>query len=320
MATCACGEAAIYRCPACDARSCSLACVQRHKAVQSCSGVRDKSGYRSVQAFDDAALFRDYSFLEGVTRAVDSGKRTRRETAQPVAAMRNGGLTPARQNLLHHARERGVQLELLPHGMTRQRENSTRYDGRRRSIGWRVELRFVDAGVLHVLPCVPESCSLMQLLRSCLEPNVQLFTARNESTGGAHVPASRPRAEASCEAEVPPAASAPTAPAEPTATSAASAAPTAALMAATAAVPPRRDEGPRALLRHKLRSYGKAGAAQLRVYLAVECRRADDRRYKLLPLEASLREALHGTAVIEFPTLHIVLPGEPRADTRFPLL
>ena len=58
----------------------------------------------------------------------------------------------------------------------------------------------------------------------------------------------------------------------------------------------------------------------LRAYMLAECRRADDNRYLLLPLAATVRDALRGKAVIEFPILHIALPGNPGEDSRFPLL
>ena len=294
LGLCACGAEARYRCPACDARSCSLACVQQHKAERACSGVRDPAKYCSMQTFDDTTLKRDFGFLEGVVRGVDSSKRARRETERPAGPARYhaAGLTPARQHLLRHASERGVQLELLPHGMTRQRENSTRYDARRQSLGWRVELRFVDAGALHVVSCVPEATTLLQLMRSCLEPNVSL-TPRADSSAPEEAAAA---SEGGAHATPPPPATPPT----------------------------RRDDGQRALLRHRLRVYGRAGAAALRIYMRAECRRADDPRYHRLLLDASLGESLRGKAVIEFPILHVALPTAAEADEeeggRFPLL
>lgn len=310
---CSCGEPSKYRCPACDVRSCSLACVRRHKAEQACSGKRDSAKYCSVQTFDDSTLHRDFRFLEGMGRAVDSGKRTRRDTERPVAAARNGGLTPQRQNLVRLANEHGVQLELLPHGMTRQRENSTRYDGRRKWIGWRVELRFVDAGVIHVLPCVPEGLPILQLLRSCLEPDVVLPADGSQAAHSATDARAPPAAAAHGPKEADPAAVAAAGGASGEVAS--SVAPS----AAPAAV--RRDEGQRALLRHKLRAYGKAGAASLRVFMATECRRADERGFNTMPLSQTLCEALRGKALIEFPTLHVALPDETGAagDARFPL-
>ena len=329
MATCSvqasvcalCGEPSRYRCPACSIRTCSLACVQLHKYQQSCSGVRETEKFRAVQQFDDAALGRDYRFLEDLDRAVDGSKRALRNDAPPTPPKikNNGSLTPARQTLVRHASERGVQLEMLPVGMTRQRENSTRYDGRRRSLGWRVELRFVDAGVLHALPCVPEDCTLLQMLRSCLEPNVQLVNTTTTAAGatgaaGAAGAASEQATEAAAtdspdkaSRKRPFDATAADAPAPPS-------------PASSASSPPRRDEGQRALLRHRLRAYGKAGAANLRVYMLAECRRANDPRYHELAVGAALGEALRGKAVIEFPTLHVALPAEGADEERFPLL
>ena len=92
MATCSvqasvcalCGEPSRYRCPACSIRTCSLACVQLHKSQQSCSGVRETEKFRAVQQFDDAALGRDYRFLEDLDRAVDGSKRALRNEAPPA--------------------------------------------------------------------------------------------------------------------------------------------------------------------------------------------------------------------------------------------
>lgn len=36
---------AIYKCPKCDRRSCSLACVRRHKADNSCDGLQGRSTF-----------------------------------------------------------------------------------------------------------------------------------------------------------------------------------------------------------------------------------------------------------------------------------
>ena len=78
-------------------------------------------------------------------------------------------------------------------------------------------------------------------------------------------------------------------------------------------------EGQRALLRHKLGAYGSAGAASLEVYMLAEQRPSNDRRYYKLPIDAALGDVLVGKVVLEFPTLHVVIPG--RADAaQFPLM
>ena len=334
-----CGQPSKYRCPACDARTCSLLCVNKHKADKPCSGVRNTADYRPIQAFDDAALMHDYRFLEDAIRIVDSSKRRQRDVEAPPAATRRGGQTPARDNLVKQAHERGIRLELMPHGMQKQRDNTTRYDGRRRQLIWRVELRFAAAGVLHILPSVPEGCTLLRLLRSILEPNVAL--SGNEGGGDA---AAASCSTSTCDAN------GSTKVALPVGISAKESAETNAAGGGGGGSSgsgggggggrpggagsaggdtnggskrtsgggeggnggggggQRKDEGQRALLRHKLRAYGKEGAANLRVLLFAEGRRADDPRYYALPLDMSLSAALRGKSVIEFPTLHIELP------------
>lgn len=49
-----CGAAASkYRCPGCSRRSCSLACVNAHKAQHGCSGKRDRTAYVPLKEFGD---------------------------------------------------------------------------------------------------------------------------------------------------------------------------------------------------------------------------------------------------------------------------
>lgn len=197
-----------------------------------------------------------------------------------------------------------MQLELLPHGMQRQRENSTRYDGRRRQLLWRVELRFPAAGVLHVVPSVPEGCTLGQLLRSLLEPGVSLLvapTASGAGSGGDNGSGSK-TGDSGGSGDRVDVAYAVTSKSSPTDQS------------------PRqlsRDDGQLVLLRHKLRAYSKASVSSLHVFLGVERRRANDPRFHRLPLDVSLGEALRNKLILEFPTLQVALPGEEDA---FPLM
>lgn len=39
------GKKAIYTCPKCEVRTCSLDCVRTHKKELSCNGIRDKTKY-----------------------------------------------------------------------------------------------------------------------------------------------------------------------------------------------------------------------------------------------------------------------------------
>jgi hypothetical protein len=45
-----------YTCPGCGVRSCSLGCVQQHKAANGCSGKRDRLGYVPLADYSEKQL------------------------------------------------------------------------------------------------------------------------------------------------------------------------------------------------------------------------------------------------------------------------
>jgi hypothetical protein len=59
-----------YKCPKCTARSCSAACIAKHKARSGCSGVRDPTIYIPRSKLrTPAGIDHDYNFLAGIERA-----------------------------------------------------------------------------------------------------------------------------------------------------------------------------------------------------------------------------------------------------------
>ena len=66
-----CGQAAKYKCPRCEVRSCSLPCVTRHKEEHSCDGVRDRVKYLPLNKFSDMDVASDFRLLEEVSHQVD---------------------------------------------------------------------------------------------------------------------------------------------------------------------------------------------------------------------------------------------------------
>ena len=268
---CSCGALSKYRCPGCGERSCSLACVKRHKAEKPCDGRRDPAAYFALGDGTDELLLRDYHFLEQAGKTVDgAGRALRQSGVAKSAGARPPQQPPHRRKLLQQAERRGVALELLPVGMQRQRENTSSFEQRAQQLRWRVELHFAAAQVRHVEASVPERTVLRALLDALLLP------------------------AAAAAAEVGPSADADGA--------AAAAAPAAARFGG--------DDGQRALLRHKLRLYARAGVGELGVFLRVPHTRADEPRYSRLSLDATLGEALRGERLIEFPTLHVATPEE----------
>lgn len=70
---------AIYRCPGCFERTCSLSCCKVHKEKSGCSGKRNRVGYVPLYQFNDSTLSSDYHFLEDVLAKSERGKRLIKE-------------------------------------------------------------------------------------------------------------------------------------------------------------------------------------------------------------------------------------------------
>merc|ERR1712087_18233 len=75
-----------YRCPACGVRTCSVACVKKHKAVSGCTGRRDRTAFVKRGDFSEKNMFSDIRFLEDTYRSIDRAQRHMstfsRDTAQ----------------------------------------------------------------------------------------------------------------------------------------------------------------------------------------------------------------------------------------------
>ena len=70
---------AIYCCPRCSIRTCSLSCCQKHKQMSNCNGKRDRTSYISLTKFTDDDLRSDFHFLEDVLHTSERVKRLGKE-------------------------------------------------------------------------------------------------------------------------------------------------------------------------------------------------------------------------------------------------
>lgn len=74
-----------YKCPRCNVRTCSLACVRKHKSWASCSGDRDPAAFiPRAKLCTDAGVDHDYNFIAGIERARE---RFEREVAEDGRAL-----------------------------------------------------------------------------------------------------------------------------------------------------------------------------------------------------------------------------------------
>lgn len=138
---CICGEAALYTCPGCSRRTCSITCVRVHKNDFSCSGVRDVAVQVPLSDFTDSQLQRDYRFLEDCRRVIDNAERhfphsnwryTFKTLPPPLRALREA------------ARRRGVVCQITSEGLEKREKNTSRFDRRSNTIIWRCSFHFKD--------------------------------------------------------------------------------------------------------------------------------------------------------------------------------
>ncbi|KPI88318.1 hypothetical protein ABL78_2617 [Leptomonas seymouri] len=139
---CVCGTRALYTCPSCGRRTCSMTCVRVHKRDFNCSGERDVAAKIPLSEFTDEQLERDYHFLENCRRVVDNVERSFPRLSWRFTYK---ALPPPLHALREAARRRGVICQITSEGMRRREVNTSRLDRKTNTIVWRCEFQFVDA-------------------------------------------------------------------------------------------------------------------------------------------------------------------------------
>lgn len=133
-----------YTCPRCSFRTCSLPCSSAHKTRDGCSGIRDKAKYVPMNQYGWGTMMDDYAFLEDVgrrvgdwgmeigrggfaTRTADRGRGRGRGRGRKFAGHGHTGRT--KQDIIKQQLElRDIDMELLPTGMERSKQNKSTWD------------------------------------------------------------------------------------------------------------------------------------------------------------------------------------------------
>jgi hypothetical protein len=147
-AVCAiCCTPAVYTCPRCAIKSCSLACSKSHKSSLGCSGERDAAAYVPMNKYSWGTMMNDYTYLEKMSRKVSDWGRdiqdkgmSQPSTAQTVGrrgrgrGRGRGGIANSRSRLSKrdllrsHLQSQDIDMELLPEGMSRRNLNRSSYN------------------------------------------------------------------------------------------------------------------------------------------------------------------------------------------------
>jgi len=120
-----------YRCPGCDARTCSLECYKRHQSRALCTGKRDPAKFiKKSQLVTPAGIDHDFNFITSVERGLERAEREvngRGLGAAPeVRKEARRGEVSARD-----FSAAGVTVVRAPKGLSRQKENKTHRSGQR---------------------------------------------------------------------------------------------------------------------------------------------------------------------------------------------
>jgi len=163
-----------YRCPRCEVVTCSVACVNQHKVgpggAIGCDGVRNKTKYIPLNQFTELDVISDYQLLESATRCVESSARDKLKNKTQLTE--EGKLQPLPHFLMafrNACYRRGqCRLRFLPPHFDRRRNNTSKFDWKKQTITWKVQLNFVHSRK-KVFVRVPETILVYDIVRPYIE-------------------------------------------------------------------------------------------------------------------------------------------------------
>ena len=180
-----------YRCPRCNAVSCSLKCCNEHKIRKDCNGSRDKIEFLRLGQMNDISLQRDMKFLMDLSSKIDLSKR------EPLLHQHQDRDTNDRfKSLCSAAKYKKIRLFLQPIGMAKHQNNQTfvtksksetKEDEIIKTIHWTMSIQFgKDQLLLHE---IEENRTLISVLRNLkkekfqkLESNTIINKIRKENS------------------------------------------------------------------------------------------------------------------------------------------
>lgn len=162
-------NASRYKCPACAVTTCSCHCVKQHKLKTGCNGKRNRAKFIEKSKFTSDSLRSDFHFLEDTKQLRSSAKRTAGdcfgnkglnkvpkkepepcETMEDIITQQQQFIklashqhTQSAAKLQKGANDHGVELALMPSGMSKRKQNSSRYFKKEDKIYWKVHLNFI---------------------------------------------------------------------------------------------------------------------------------------------------------------------------------
>lgn len=163
-----------YKCPACGMKTCSLACVTRHKKQTECTGVVDQTKFipKNELTEDSGYINRDYNFLLNFGRNIQLSKTDIKSNAKNIFKRQynnnynNNNNRNSKRFKANSEQEEDQRIAIvnnaysnnpptsikrnntlviqLPQGMSRSSSNKSGYDKKLQSFTWTVEWVLID--------------------------------------------------------------------------------------------------------------------------------------------------------------------------------
>ena len=129
-----------YKCPRCGVQTCSLACVKRHKLWSQCSGIRNPAAFRKRNELATAgSIDQDYNFITSVERSLAHADDE--ATARGIPFDTDGKKKHARGQTRTNIEiaNSGAMVLKAPEGMSRNKQNKSRWNMKHRNFSWTIE-------------------------------------------------------------------------------------------------------------------------------------------------------------------------------------
>ncbi|KRX97233.1 Box C/D snoRNA protein 1 [Trichinella pseudospiralis] len=161
-----CKKNARYCCPACQARSCSLECVKKHKKLINCDGLACRTRFVSMQNYSTVNFMQDFNILMEAAGKYDHFRETM------ASYYKKHNVQQQDRNLQSNCRSNGILLVRLPHYCYKNLRNKSFYNKRADTSFWSVEFifHFNNNPVSVICDKIPNSLSLLTLLKNLFKP------------------------------------------------------------------------------------------------------------------------------------------------------
>ncbi|KAK1441913.1 hypothetical protein BgAZ_502450 [Babesia gibsoni] len=166
---CLCSNAANYRCPSCDRKTCSLGCVTEHKNRFGCCGRRGVS-YVPISEMTTETLTRDIALLDETARVIESTSRAfiQRHMEAAATASKRVKMGVLRKCCV----ERNIELISCPPMLVRHLKNYTSV--RKNNVYWTVEWYFPQQDLVLFERRVNERLTLSQAIDKAFERTTEV--------------------------------------------------------------------------------------------------------------------------------------------------